>query len=480
MKNLSKLWGIVFLAAITFSFLSCKQPSDSGSKTVAKPTATPAGGNYTSAQTVTLATKTSDASIYYTFDGTTPTLSSPYYSSPLTIAGTTTLKAIAIAGRYGWIYSEMLTETYTITSTAPTTFTSITDVSNYLASLPSNTKDNPASLTININLYYDWYDLLRAINTAGKYVNLDLSSCTMNGTSFNHGYSKTGVDKIVSLVLPAAARSIGENYNDGFRDYTNLTSISGANIITIGNTAFGGFGATNEALQSLQSVDFPQVTNIGWRAFYGCTSLQSVSFPQTTNIDKYAFYGCTSLQSVSFPQTTNIDEDAFYGCTNLQSVSLPQAVNIGGHAFSGCTSLQSISLPQATSIGGSAFLYCTSLQSVNFPQVTSIGTYTFSSTGTTALSITMGSTAPTLGNRIFGAANKTVTVKVPAGATGYTPASSPFNGTSVTVSGTDTAMNWANGFRGGGWDGTRWGPFAGEGSGPEAINQNIILKIEQQ
>jgi YD repeat-containing protein len=54
-------------------------------------TATPGGGSYTSAQTVTLSAN-EPATIYYTTNGTDPTTSSSVYSAPLTISATKTLK----------------------------------------------------------------------------------------------------------------------------------------------------------------------------------------------------------------------------------------------------------------------------------------------------------------------------------------------------------------------------------------------------
>lgn len=57
----------------------------------------PEGGSFSSTQNVTLsATDTNSYTIYYTLDGTTPTSSSPSYSSAIAISSTKTLKAIAI------------------------------------------------------------------------------------------------------------------------------------------------------------------------------------------------------------------------------------------------------------------------------------------------------------------------------------------------------------------------------------------------
>ncbi len=83
-------------------------------------TASPRGGTFTSTQTVTLSAS-EPATIFYTSDGTTPTIVSSYiYSGPINISATTTLKFFAMDSLGN---SETVkTETYTITC-APTSKT---------------------------------------------------------------------------------------------------------------------------------------------------------------------------------------------------------------------------------------------------------------------------------------------------------------------------------------------------------------------
>ena len=107
----------------------------------ATPTFTPAGGTYTSPQSVSIATTTTGASIYYTTNGETPTTSSHLYGTAITVDKTMTLKAIAYANGMA---SDVATATYIMNGETPKP----TQKVNGLAALRSATDGTLVTLYI--------------------------------------------------------------------------------------------------------------------------------------------------------------------------------------------------------------------------------------------------------------------------------------------------------------------------------------------
>ncbi|HTB81721.1 MAG TPA: chitobiase/beta-hexosaminidase C-terminal domain-containing protein [Opitutaceae bacterium] len=87
--------------------------SSGGGSTVSDPSFSPAGGTYTSAQTVSITSSTSGALIRYTTDGSTPSeTAGTVYSGPVSVSGSETLKAIAY--KSGSTDSNVVSATYTL------------------------------------------------------------------------------------------------------------------------------------------------------------------------------------------------------------------------------------------------------------------------------------------------------------------------------------------------------------------------------
>jgi hypothetical protein len=349
------------------------------------------------------------------------------------------------------------------------------------------TADDPLTMIVGADSTDNWEEILA--KAEGKFVALDLSDYPMAGDEFapiairendlsvSRDKLNAGAAKIVSLILPKAAKSIKKGSpfnmvnNSAFQYFTALESISGENVetvneyalygsetlasvnlpkateigseafedctaltevnlpeaTTIGGTAIVIGGNAFAGCTSLASISLPKATYIGGSAFSGCTALTEVDLPESTEIDNYAFSDCTSLASINLPKATYIGGSAFSDCTALTEASLPEETEISPSAFEGCTALTEVSLPEATTIGADAFRGCTSLTSVSLPNVTTIGNGAF--TDCTSLeSMSLPQEEPKLGSSVFAIAPDnpgnvivpgTITVTVPAMPDGY-------------------------------------------------------------
>jgi hypothetical protein len=191
---------------------------------------------------------------------------------------------------------------------------------------------------------------------------------------------------------------------DGFKDYTNLTSITLPDSVTsIGQSAFDG-------CTSLTSITIgDRVTSIGGRAFSACRALTSITIPDSvTSIGDQTFENCTHLTSITIPDNVeSLGSSVFNGCTRLTSAIIGDSVtSIGGSVFYGCRDLESVTIGDSVaSIGEDAFTNCSSLRSVTIPDsVTSIGKFAFyGCSGLTDITIPfVGATKTGTANTHFG------------------------------------------------------------------------------
>jgi hypothetical protein len=208
-----------------------------------------------------------------------------------------------------------------------------------------NTADDPIPLSVNMGLgdmmedTTGWKQLLDIIAQADKFVNLDLSACTMDGTVFNPDTTiTTGKNKNVTIAFPDTAESIAGLYPVSSFGYSSvLKSFSGVGLTTIGSSVF-----------------------------YGCHGLNMSSLPEKiTTIDAYAFNG-TGIEDIMLPEgLISIGMGAFSSCANLRRITLPESLtNAGYYNFASCPNLEEITMSaNLTSIYNSNFRGSTSLVS---------------------------------------------------------------------------------------------------------------------
>lgn len=226
-------------------------------------------------------------------------------------------------------------------SASVTICTNITEVQTFLQTAEGGTSvDTAISLVIGSGFSGTWAQLLTAINDAKKYVNLDLSAsnCGVSSGKFNpESGTSTGKTYIVSIVLPNSATSIpaGTQPNGTFKYFTNLQSISGAEVTSIGMWGFYHAGSTG--LAKLETADFPKVTSIGTSVFARASSLKTLNIPSIQSIDTYAFQytGATAL-TITMDKTApaTLGTSMFSGVSSSKTVTVKVPYDATGYVTS--------------------------------------------------------------------------------------------------------------------------------------------------
>ncbi len=226
---------------------------------------------------------------------------------------------------------------------------------------------------------------------AFEYTNLtsiDLSSCEFVGGFDSSKNLKTVILKVCETVEQRA-----------FVNCTSLQTLGETtNITKVGAKAF--YGCT-----SLTNIDLSNCTifesNYSQGIFSGCTNLNKVILSKSlTDIPSYLFLGCTGLTSFDFSNITSVGESAFED-TGLTSVALPTTVKeIAANTFKDCSNLKNVNLGCITSIGESAFEFCYALESIEFPEtLISIGDLAFE--GTNLKEVVLPSSISFIGREAF-------------------------------------------------------------------------------
>jgi len=134
------------------------------------PTFAPVAGRYGEAQTITLASASTGATIYYTTDGTTPSAASTKYTAPIAVTNNATIHAIAV----------MAGKTNSATATAVYTFSGSPEALTGLASTLTTTSATLNALANNANLtgkiWFVWGTSATALTSSTSQANLPASA----------------------------------------------------------------------------------------------------------------------------------------------------------------------------------------------------------------------------------------------------------------------------------------------------------------
>jgi len=231
-------------------------PSATSPPATATPTFSPSAGTYASSQAVTISDATAGATIYYTTNGTAPTVSSAVYAGPVTIASSETLEAIATAS--GHSTSAVATAAYTINLPAAAAPAFSPVAGTYTATQTVAISDATAGATI----YYTTNGTAPTVSSAVYAGPITVSSTeTIEAIAAATGHSTSPVATAAYTInLPAGAFAIGGT------DVTVTAGATTGNTSSITVTPSGGFTgsialtaaitATPSGAQDLPTVSF--------------------------------------------------------------------------------------------------------------------------------------------------------------------------------------------------------------------------------
>ncbi|HYO53634.1 polysaccharide lyase family 7 protein [Archangium sp.] len=229
---------------------------------VAMPSFNPAPGTYTSAQTVSISSATSGASIRYTTNGTTPTSTTgTLYSGPLTISATTTLKAIAYQS--GLTPSSVRSGSYTIGAggldpSAPPSGNF--DLSHWKLTLPDASEVSASTLS-------NGYELENTFHTDPVTGGMVFRCPNLADTTTNSSYSRT---ELREMLAPSGSASAPAN------NWVMSTSSS---------TAKSAAGGVDGTLRATLTVD--RVSTTGDSAKVGRVIVGQIHGPDSEPIRLY-------------------------------------------------------------------------------------------------------------------------------------------------------------------------------------------------
>lgn len=151
-----------------------------------------------------------------------------------------------------------------------------------------------------------------------------------------------------------------------------LNFADGNQIIAIGSAAFSG--------TEVKSIVGLYVERVFDNAFKGCSTLESCDFPRLTNIGSSAFENCSALGSIIYsPNAASIGQAAFKN-TGFESFTLPEGMTkVPDYMLEGAQKLKEVTMSgKVSSIGRGSFAECIALERVNgCAGIKEVGAYAF-------------------------------------------------------------------------------------------------------
>lgn len=344
--------------------------STSGSlPTAAAPSFSPAGGSYTSNQTVTLSTTTTGATIYYTTDGSTPTTASNVYTSPITVSSNQTIEAIAVAS--GYTESSVAAATYTITY--PTTATPTFSVAG--GTYASTQTVAISDATSGANIYYTTNGSTPTTSSPVYSAPLSISSTTtLKAIALKSGYMASSLATAtytINTVLPTPAFSVAGGTYTSSQTVSISDSVAGT---TIYYTTNGTTPTTSSSVYSgaITISSTATLKALAVKSGYTNSAVASATYTINPVLPTPAFSVAagtyTAAQTVSISDATS--GTTIYYTTNGTTPTTSSSVYSGAISISSTTTLQAIAVKSGytnSTVAAATYTISTTTTSTNLP-----------------------------------------------------------------------------------------------------------------
>ena len=401
-------------------------------QTITPPAATPtfsvAAGTYITTQSVTLADTTPGATIYYTTNGTTPTVSSTVYSGAISVSATETVEAIAVAT--GYTTSATASAKYTITPPAATPTFSVA-AGTYITTQSVTLADTTTGATI----YYTTNGATPTTSSTKYTAAISVSATeTIKAIAVATNYSTSATASAAYTITPPAATptfSVAAGTYTSTQTVTLADTTTGASIYYTTNGTTPTTSSTKytaaisvSATETIEAIAL--ATNYSTSATASAT--YTITPPAATPTFSVAAGTYTTTQSVTLADTTT--GATIYYTTNgttptTSSTKYSSAISVSatetikaiavatGYSTSATASAAyTITPPAATPTFSVAAGTYTTTQSVTLADTTTGATIYYTTNGTT----------PTTSSTKYTAAisvSATETIEAIAVATGY-------------------------------------------------------------
>ncbi|MGD0348501.1 MAG: chitobiase/beta-hexosaminidase C-terminal domain-containing protein, partial [Terracidiphilus sp.] len=181
------------------------QPPSSSLPAAATPSFSLAPGNYTTVQTVTISDATAGATIYYTTNGTAPTINASVYSGAIAVSSPESIEAIAVAG--GYSNSAVAAAFYNVNLPIAATPTLSLATGTYIGSQTVTISDVTPGATI----YYTTDGTMPNTGSAMYGGSITVSSTeTLNAIAVASEYANSAVATAAYTITPLSSTSPGE------------------------------------------------------------------------------------------------------------------------------------------------------------------------------------------------------------------------------------------------------------------------------